>query len=71
MHGLEREYGDRISFLRVNILIPENEALMEQYGFSATPEFYLVDAQGEIIGFWDETFEVGDLRQAFDEALGE
>jgi len=70
VHGLEREYGDRIGFLRVNILMPESQALMDQYGFSATPEFYLVDKQGQIIGFWDESVEADALRQAFAEALG-
>ena len=71
VHGLEREFGERIDFVRVNILIPENKTLMEQYSFSTTPEFYLVDPQGEIIGFWGDAFEEAELRQAFEEALGE
>jgi len=69
VHGLEEEYGSRITFVRVNILNPESQPLMEQYGFSATPELYLVDAQGQILGAWDETVTEEDLRQAFDEAL--
>jgi zona occludens toxin (predicted ATPase) len=69
VHGLEREFGDRIIFVRVNILHPENEPLMEQFSFSATPEFYLVDETGRIIGFWDDSVTENDLRQAFDIAL--
>ena len=69
MHGLEKEYGDRITFVRVNILNPESRALMEQYSFGATPEFYLVDEQDRIIGAWDDALTEDDLRQAFDEAL--
>jgi hypothetical protein len=69
VHRLEKEYDDRILFVRVNILIPENKPLLEQYGFSATPEFYLVDEQGGIIGFWEDAVEEDQLRQAFDEAL--
>jgi hypothetical protein len=71
VHGLEKIYGDRIAFVRVNILHPENAALMEQFSFSATPEFYLVDGRGKIIGAWDESAEEEDLRRAFDQALNQ
>ncbi len=69
MHGLEREYSGRISFVRVNILLPESRPVMEKYSFSATPELYLVNGQGKVIGFWDDSVTIGDLRQAFDSAL--
>jgi hypothetical protein len=69
VHGLEREYGERITFVRVNILMPGNKPLMDQYSFSATPELYLVDEQGQIIGFWDGFVEEEVLRQAFEAAL--
>ena len=69
MHGLEKEYAERIQFVRVNILLPENKPLIEQYAFSATPEFYLVDRDGRIIGVWDDTLSADALREAFDEAL--
>jgi hypothetical protein len=69
VHGLEKEYSSRIAFQRVNILNPENAPLMEQFGFSATPEFYLVDYQGTILGAWDETLEADTLRQVFEDNL--
>lgn len=69
MRGLEKEYEGRIEFIRANILLPENEPLMEAYGFSSTPKFYLVDAQGQVIGYWDGEFEAGDLRRTFEKAL--
>jgi hypothetical protein len=69
VNGLEKIYGDRIDFVRANILFPENRPLMAQYGFSATPEFYLVDPQGKIIGFWNDQVEAAVLRRAFDDAL--
>jgi hypothetical protein len=71
VHGLEKAYGERIAFVRVNILHPENAPLMEQFSFSATPEFYLVGEQGQIIGAWDETVEEAELQQAFDQALNQ
>lgn len=70
MRGLEKEYTGQIEFVRANILNPETEALQEQYGFSTTPEFYLVDTQGEIIAFWDDSVDVDSLRLAFEQALG-
>jgi len=69
VHGLEQEYGDRITFVRVNILDTNNEPLMKQFGFSATPELYLVDEQGRTIAFWDDVIEADELRRAFDQAL--
>jgi hypothetical protein len=69
VHGLEKAYSERITFIRVNILHPESAALMEQFSFSATPEFYLVDEQGKIIGSWDEGVEEEDLQQTFEHAL--
>ena len=69
VNGLEKIYGGQIQFVRANILMPENRPLMKKYGFSATPEFYLVDPQGKIIGFWNVEIEGAVLRRAFDDAL--
>jgi cytochrome oxidase Cu insertion factor (SCO1/SenC/PrrC family) len=69
VHGLEKEYQGRIEFVRVNVLRPESEAMIEQYNFNTTPEFYLVDEQGKILGFWSDTTPAEELRQAFDDAL--
>jgi hypothetical protein len=71
VHGLEKIYGKQINFVRANILHPESAALMEQFSFSATPEFYLVDAQGQIIGAWDEGVDETDLQLAFEQALNQ
>jgi hypothetical protein len=68
VHGLEKEFGDRIDFVRINILDPASKPMIEKFGFSATPEFYLVDGDGRVVGFWDEAVET-DLRQAFEDIL--
>lgn len=69
VNGLEKEYGDRIDFVHVNILLSGSRPLMEQYAFSASPEFYLVDAEDKVMGSWDDTLTPEALRQAFDAAL--
>jgi hypothetical protein len=71
VHGLEKTYGDRITFVRVNILNPESRPLMQQFGFSATPEFYLVDGNGDIIDAWDDWVSEAELRLAFEQALNQ
>ena len=69
MHGLEAEFGDRIAFQSVNIHNPDNEPLIEEFGFTTAPELYLVDQDGTILGAWDESVTEEDLRRAFEDAL--
>jgi hypothetical protein len=69
VNGLEGVYGGRITFVHANIHDAKNLPLMKQYAFSATPEFYLVNAQGRVIGFWNEAPDPDELRRAFDAAL--
>ena len=69
MHGLEREYGERITFIRANIHLQETKALQEDLGFTLTPEFFLLDADGRILGHWDEEVTVAQLRETFDRVL--
>jgi thiol-disulfide isomerase/thioredoxin len=70
VNGLKKEYGDRISFVRVNIHKPESRPLMEKYGFTSTPELYLVE-DGKVIGAWDDLVTTAELRQAFNKALNQ
>ena len=69
MHGLQRDYGARITFVRVNIHLQETRALQEDLGFTLAPEFFLVDADGRIRGHWDEEVTVAQLKDTFDRVL--
>ncbi len=69
MHELEQTYGDRVTFVHVNVLNPDSQPIMKQYGFSATPEVYLVDPRGRVIGFWDDVQSKDELQAALDKAL--
>ncbi len=71
MNGLEKEFGDRITFVRVNILLAESRPMMARFGFSASPEFSRVDWQGKTLGFWDELTSADNVRKAFEEALSQ
>ena len=69
MHGLQREYGERISFVRANIHFQETRVLQEELGFTLAPEFFLLDGDGRILGHWDEEVTVAQLRETFDYVL--
>ena len=69
MHGLQREYGERITFVRVNIHLQATRALQEELGFTLAPEFFLVDGNGKILGHWDEEVTVTQLKDTFDRVL--
>ncbi len=47
-----KKYTDRARFVRVNIHAPQSSALLKQLGFSASPEFYLVDPTGHVLHYW-------------------
>ncbi len=69
MHRLEREYSGRITFVRANIHSKATFALQEKYGFTATPEFFLVDGGGNIQSHWDGDVTAADLEQTFNRIL--
>ena len=58
-----KKYADRARFVRVNIHVPQTRALQKQLGFSATPEFYLVDPAGHVLHYWGETIDPAELEQ--------
>lgn len=69
MRGLEQEYAGRIEFVRVNVLNNDNAEVMKQFGFSASPELYLVDGAGKVLKFWNEAVDADQLRAALEQAL--
>ena len=69
MRGLEKEYAGRIEFVRVNVLDKNNAPLLSRFGFSATPELYLLDGMGKVVRFWDNDVQADELRKAFDAVL--
>lgn len=52
VHGLEREYGEQIEFVYLNIDDPTTEEAKQKYGYRYQPHFFLVDANGEIVQEW-------------------
>jgi hypothetical protein len=63
VNGLMKNYTDRVSFVRVNIRHAQFAELRTQLGFSATPEFYLIDPQGRVERKWDDSVDLAELEQ--------
>ena len=65
MNGLMKKYADRARFVRVNIHAPQSLTLLKQLGFSASPEFYLVDPMGHVLHYWGgDGIDLAELEQA-------
>ena len=68
--GLEAEYGDRVSFLRLDAA-NEGRAAFAAYGLRGHPSYVIIGMEGDVL--WKGVGErPGDqLRMAIREALGE
>ena len=49
VHGLERELGDRVQVLHLNVLSPVGRTAASAYAVRAVPTFVLFDAGGEMV----------------------
>lgn len=49
MDGIERQHGDKLEVIRLNVQEPAGHVLGDRYGFEFTPTFVLFDARGEEI----------------------
>lgn len=52
MHGLEAEYWGQVDFLYINRENPSNTELNQLLGVRYQPEFYFIDAEGNMIEQW-------------------
>ena len=71
VHGLENEYRDRMNFVYLDVDDPANREFMQTLGRRAQPEFYLLDAEGNVLKQWFGIVPEEDFELAFAEALGE
>lgn len=69
VHGLETEYFGKVKFTYLDADDPSTDAFQRELGFYYQPEFYLLDAEGNLIkklvGFISED----EFRSLFNENL--
>ena len=49
VHGLEAEYSGRVKFSYLDVDDPNTDAFQRTLGFAYQPEFYIVDADGNVL----------------------
>ncbi len=71
VHGLEAEYHGRIKFTYLDADDPRTQDFQRALGFYYQPEFYLLDASGNVlrqfVGFVSEE----EFRSTFDQYLNQ
>ncbi len=69
VHGLEAEYFGKVKFSYLDADDPQTDGFQQTLGFYYQPEFYFLDANGNVIkklvGFISE----GEFRNMFDVSL--
>jgi hypothetical protein len=69
VNGLEQAYAGRVRVVRVNVHNRASQPLQERFGFTATPELFLVDRAGAVLGHWDEIDSLEGLKSAIDRIM--
>ena len=68
VHGLEAEYSDKMNFVYLDIDDPNTKVFRDALGRRAQPEFYLLDADGNVIQQWFGRVTPEAFEEAFAQA---
>lgn len=69
VHGLEAQYFGKIKFTYLDADDPNTREFQSALGFRYQPEFYLVDAQGNVLQKFIGYVEQEQFETAFSEHL--
>jgi thioredoxin-related protein len=69
VHGLEAEYFGRVKFSYLDADDPQTDVFQEELGFYYQPEFYFLDAEGNLIKKLVGYVSEDELRSLFDTSL--
>jgi hypothetical protein len=69
VHGLEREYEDRIDFLYLLVTDPKNTGAKERLGFRATPHFFFLRSNGTIVTQMQGVVPGDSVRRALEDLV--
>ena len=70
VHGLELQYRTQVDFLYLDVQDPRTNAAKARFGFSATPHFFLLDGQGNVLGEWQGVTQRRMLENGILAAMG-
>ena len=69
MHGLETEYWGQVNFVYLDREDPANIQWVNQLGIRYQPEFYLLDANNDVVQVWIGYVTIDALRASIDQLL--
>lgn len=69
VHGLEAEYFGRVKFSYLDADDPQTDVFQKTLGFYYQPEFYFLDANGNLIKKLVGYLQEDDFRSMFDASL--
>ena len=69
VHGLEAEYFGKVKFSYLDADDPNTDVFQKQLGFYYQPEFYFLDANGNLIKKLIGPISEEEFRKLFDENL--
>jgi hypothetical protein len=69
IHGLEILYTGQVNFVYLDRDDPAAVPLQEELGYIYQPHFFLLDAEGEILGQWRGYVDGETLQSALVEAV--
>lgn len=67
MDGIEREFGERLTIIRLNIQDPVGKTLGKTFNFQYTPTFILFDGEGEELWRTIGAINPSEVRQSVGE----
>jgi hypothetical protein len=65
VHGLERDWKDRIHFVYLDIDDPQTEPFKRALGYQYQPHLLLLDADGNVVEQWVGNVTADKLTAAF------
>lgn len=69
VHGLEKQYEGHIDFLFLNVAESRNDSAKRAFGFRATPQFFLLTADGVVRDSMQGVVPGDSLRAALERLL--
>jgi thioredoxin-related protein len=67
VHGLEAEYFDKVKFSYLDADDPRTDVFQRMLGFYYQPEFYLMDANGNVLKKMVGYVSENEFRSTFDQ----
>jgi hypothetical protein len=71
VHGLEQQFGKQVDFLYLDVADPRVAEAKAQFGFRATPHFFLINGKGAVLKEWQGVTDAELLEDGLRSAAAE